>query len=117
MEALTPNCWPMIALIFCLVLFVTMAYGPIAAYLVELFPTKVRYTSLSLPYHIGNGVFGGFVPLIATSLVAWAATQPSGFLKEHSIYFGLVYPVVIALICFLYWLDQMKDVRNVKLMD
>ena len=109
--------FPMIVLVFCLVLFVTMVYGPIAAYLVELFPTKVRYTSLSVPYHIGNGIFGGLVPLIATSMVAYAAAQPSGFLKEHSIYFGLVYPVVIAGICFLYGTAKMKDIRNVKLMD
>ncbi|WP_210515604.1 MFS transporter [Hymenobacter terricola] len=108
---------PMIVLVFCLVLFVTMVYGPIAAYLVELFPTKVRYTSLSVPYHIGNGIFGGLVPLISTALVAYAAAQPSGFLKEHSIYFGLVYPVVIAAICFLYGSANMKDMRNVKLMD
>ena len=108
---------PMMVLVFCLVLFVTMVYGPIAAYLVELFPTKVRYTSLSVPYHIGNGIFGGLVPLISTSLVAYAAAQPSGFLKDHSIYFGLVYPVIIAAICFLYGTANMKDVRNVKLMD
>ena len=109
--------FPMIILVFCLVLFVTMVYGPIAAYLVELFPTKVRYTSLSVPYHIGNGIFGGLVPLISTSLVAYAAAQPSGFLKEHSIYFGLIYPVIIAAICFLYGTANMKDLRNVKLMD
>ena len=108
---------PMIVLVFCLVLFVTMVYGPIAAYLVELFPTKVRYTSLSVPYHIGNGIFGGLVPLISTAMVAYAASQPSGFLQEHSIYFGLVYPVVIAAICFLYGTANMKDIRNVKLMD
>ncbi|HEX8330906.1 MAG TPA: MFS transporter [Hymenobacter sp.] len=108
---------PMIILTFCLVLFVTMVYGPIAAYLVELFPTKVRYTSLSVPYHIGNGIFGGLVPLISTWLVSIAAAQPEGFLKENSIYFGLVYPVAIATICFLYGSTKMKDIRNVKLMD
>ena len=95
-----------------------MAYGPIAAYLVELFPTKVRYTSLSLPYHIGNGVFGGFVPFIATSVTVWAAAQPAGtFAKDHSIYMGLIYPIVIALLCFFIGSALMKDVRNVKLMD
>ena len=56
--------WKLIGLMFLLVLFVTMVYGPIAAFLVELFPTKIRYTSMSLPYHIGNGVFGGLVPFI-----------------------------------------------------
>jgi MFS family permease len=118
MKALTPNIPAMIALVFCLVVFVTMVYGPIAAYLVELFPTSVRYTSLSVPYHIGNGVFGGFVPLIATSIGVWAAAQPAGtFAKEHSSLVGLVYPVVIAFICFLVGVAMMKDVRNVKLMD
>jgi MFS family permease len=118
MKALTPNIAAMTALVFCLVVFVTMVYGPIAAYLVELFPTSVRYTSLSVPYHIGNGVFGGFVPLIATSIGVWAAAQPAGtFAKEHSSLVGLVYPVVIALICFFVGMALMKDVRNVKLID
>jgi MFS family permease len=118
LKALTPNIPAMIALVFCLVVFVTMVYGPIAAYLVELFPTSVRYTSLSVPYHIGNGVFGGFVPLIATSIGVWAAAQPAGtFAKEHSSLVGLVYPVVIALICFFVGMALMKDTRNVKLMD
>jgi MFS family permease len=118
MQSASPQLLPMILLTFCLVLFVTMAYGPIAAYLVELFPTKVRYTSLSLPYHIGNGVFGGFVPFIATSLTVWAATQPEGtFTKNYSIYMGLIYPIVIALLCFIIGSIYMKDVRNVKLMD
>ena len=118
MKALTPNIPAMIAMVFCLVVFVTMVYGPIAAYLVELFPTSVRYTSLSVPYHIGNGVFGGFVPLIATSIGVWAAAQPAGtFAKEHSSLVGLVYPVTIALICFIVGMALMKDVRNVKLID
>jgi len=118
MKALTPNIPAMIAMVFCLVVFVTMVYGPIAAYLVELFPTSVRYTSLSAPYHIGNGVFGGFVPLIATYIGVWAAAQPAGtFVKEHSSLIGLVYPVTIALICFVVGMALMKDVRNVKLME
>ncbi len=117
LKALSPNIPAMIALVFCLVLFVTMAYGPIAAYLVELFPTKVRYTSLSLPYHIGNGVFGGFVPLIATALTLRAAASETPFIKEHSFLAGLMYPVGIALICYFIGMALMKDVRNVKLMD
>ena len=118
MKALTPNIPGMIAMVFMLVTFVTMVYGPIAAYLVELFPTSVRYTSLSVPYHIGNGVFGGFVPLIATSIGVWAAAQPAGtFAKDHSSLVGLVYPVSIALICFFVGMAFMKDVRNVKLID
>ncbi len=73
-------------LIFVQLLFVTMAYGPIAAFLVELFPARIRYTSMSLPYHIGNGVFGGLTPLIAESLV----------LKTGNIFAGLYYPIIIA---------------------
>jgi len=77
----------LVALVFVQVLFVTMVYGPIAAFLVELFPTRIRYTSMSLPYHVGNGVFGGLVPFVATSLVA----------KTGNIYAGLIYPIAIAL--------------------
>ncbi len=78
----------LVALVFIQVLFVTMVYGPIAAFLVELFPTRIRYTSMSLPYHIGNGVFGGLVPFIATALVA----------KTGNLYAGLIYPIGIALL-------------------
>jgi MFS family permease len=118
MKALTPNLPAMIALTFCLVLFVTMVYGPIAAYLVELFPTKVRYTSLSVPYHIGNGIFGGFVPLVATSIGVWAAAQPEGtFSKEHSNLIGLIYPIVVAFVCFVIGMIYVKDVRNVRLLE
>ncbi len=117
MKALAPNVFMMTVLTFILVFFVTMVYGPIAAYLVELFPTSVRYTSLSVPYHIGNGVFGGFVPLIATGIGVWATAQPAGtFAKEHSSLLGLVYPVTIALICFFVGMALMKDTRDVKLM-
>ncbi|RAK69876.1 MFS transporter [Hymenobacter edaphi] len=115
-KALTPNLPMMTALTFCLVLFVTMVYGPIAAYLVELFPTKVRYTSLSVPYHIGNGVFGGFVPLVATWIAVWAKAQPEGsFFQQHAALSGLLYPVIIALACWIIGTALMKDVRGVKL--
>ncbi len=80
----------LISLVFILVLFVTMVYGPIAAFLVELFPTKIRYTSMSLPYHIGNGVFGGLVPFIATLITV---TPGSNYLS------GLWYPICIAAVC------------------
>jgi MFS family permease len=70
-----------------MVLYVTMVYGPIAAFLVELFPTRIRYTSMSLPYHIGNGWFGGMLPLLATAMVA----------RAGNIYAGLWYPIVVAL--------------------
>ena len=81
---------PMLVLmLFILVLFVTMVYGPIAAMLVEMFPTRIRYTSMSLPYHIGNGWFGGLLPTISFALVA----------SNGNIYYGLWYPIIIAVIC------------------
>ncbi|UOQ96070.1 MHS family MFS transporter [Hymenobacter sp. 5317J-9] len=117
-KALSPNLVMMTVLTFCLVLFVTMVYGPIAAYLVELFPTKVRYTSLSVPYHIGNGIFGGFVPLVATWIAVWAKAQPEGtFLKEHAALSGLIYPVVVAALCWGIGSALMKDSRNVRIME
>jgi hypothetical protein len=70
-----------------LVVYVTMVYGPIAAWLVELFPARIRYTSMSLPYHIGNGWFGGFLPTVSFALVAYTG----------NIYSGLWYPIVVAL--------------------
>jgi hypothetical protein len=77
-----------VALLFLLVLYVTMVYGPIAAMLVEMFPTRIRYTSMSLPYHIGNGWFGGLLPTTAFALVAY----------KGDIYYGLWYPIIIALV-------------------
>ena len=79
-----------------LVIYVTMVYGPIAATLVELFPTRIRYTSMSLPYHLGNGWFGGFLPLIATAVAASETTHKA--FGENAIYAGLIYPVAVALI-------------------
>lgn len=78
--------WILVLLVFIQVLWVTMVYGPIAAYLVEAFPAKIRYTALSLPYHIGNGVFGGLLPLIGLSVVA----------QTGNIYAGLYYPMIVA---------------------
>ncbi len=91
------NYWWMVGLIAIQVIFVTMVYGPIAAFLVELFPTKIRYTSMSLPYHIGNGIFGGLTPLIATSLYEYSKTDsnPSGDPIA-----GLWYPIIVAGVCF-----------------
>ncbi|WP_316738023.1 MFS transporter [Pedobacter aquatilis] len=83
----TPIFWKFVGLIFFQILLVTMVYGPIAAFLVELFPTKIRYTSMSLPYHIGNGVFGGLVPFIATLIASFAGSTPLS---------GLWYPIGIA---------------------
>jgi len=81
----------MILLIALMVLFVTMVYGPIAAFLVEMFPTKIRYTSMSLPYHIGNGIFGGLVPFIATLITTIPGSNPLS---------GLWYPIIVASLCF-----------------
>ncbi|MDW8343762.1 MAG: MFS transporter [Verrucomicrobiae bacterium] len=85
----------LVLLVFIQVLYVTMVYGPIAAFLVELFPTNIRYTSMSLPYHLGNGWFGGFLPLIATAVAASPATGEA--FGEYGIYAGLIYPIVVAL--------------------
>jgi MFS family permease len=86
----------LMALVFLQIIYVTMVYGPIAAFLVELFPTNIRYTSMSLPYHLGNGWFGGFLPLIATALAASSATHDA--FGKGAIYAGLIYPIAIALI-------------------
>ena len=94
---------PMVVLLLIvLMVYVGMVYGPIAAQLVELFPTRIRYTGMSLPYHIGNGWFGGFLPFLAAAMVA----------QSGDIYFGLWYPVVIALICCIagmIFLPETKD--------
>uniref|UniRef100_Q3AQX6 Putative sugar transport protein n=1 Tax=Chlorobium chlorochromatii (strain CaD3) TaxID=340177 RepID=Q3AQX6_CHLCH len=90
--------YKMIGLVLIQVIFVTMVYGPIAAFLVEIFPTRIRYTSMSLPYHIGNGVFGGLVPLISTRLVE--ATRPAAGLPPADPLAGLWYPIIIAGVSF-----------------
>jgi MFS family permease len=84
--------WWMIALVFIMIIYVTMVYGPIAAFLVELFPTRIRYTSMSLPYHIGNGVFGGLTPFIATLLTTI-------YTSDRLV--GLFYPMIIASVGFI----------------
>ncbi|HEX5709525.1 MAG TPA: MFS transporter [Pyrinomonadaceae bacterium] len=99
--------WRLILLIFVQVLFVTMVYGPIAAYLVEAFPAKIRYTSLSLPYHIGNGVFGGLLPLIGLSVIA----------QTGDIYAGLYYPIVVAALTFVVGSLLLKETRHVLIWD
>lgn len=86
----TPSYISLVALIFVLILYVTMVYGPIAAFLVELFPTRIRYTSMSLPYHIGNGVFGGLTPFIATLLTTIYVTDK---------FSGLWYTIIVAAVC------------------
>jgi MFS family permease len=95
---------PMLLLLLTLlVVYVTMVYGPIAAALVEFFPTRIRYTSMSLPYHIGNGWFGGFLPTVAFALVAW----------KGDIYFGLWYPVCFALLTFVIGMIFVKETAHV----
>jgi MFS family permease len=88
--------WILVMLVFVQVIFVTMVYGPIAAFLVEMFPAKIRYSSMSLPYHIGNGIFGGLLPTVATYLVTNAKTAGDAqwYLQ------GLWYPIIIGGICF-----------------
>ncbi len=89
-------------LVFVQIIFVTMVYGPIAAFLVELFPTRIRYTSMSLPYHIGNGVFGGLVPFLATLITSFKGSDALS---------GLWYPIAVASVCFvigLIYLDNKK---------
>ncbi len=100
-----PTAWKLILLVFIQVIWVTMVYGPIAAYLVEAFPAKIRYTSLSLPYHIGNGVFGGLLPLIGLSIIA----------ETGNIYAGLYYPIVVALITFVVGSLFLKETRHVRI--
>jgi MFS family permease len=91
-----------LALLTLLVILVTMVYGPIAAWLVELFPARIRYTSLSLPYHIGNGWFGGFLPTVSFALVAMTG----------DIYYGLWYPVLVAAMTFVVGTLFLRETRN-----
>ena len=94
-------------LLVIMVIYVTMVYGPIAAFLVELFPTRIRYTSMSLPYHIGNGWFGGMLPLLATAMVAAAG----------NIYYGLWYPIVVALMTFVIGLIFVRETKDNRIHD
>ena len=96
----------MIAYVTLMVIFVTMVYGPVAAFLVELFPTRIRYTSMSLPYHIGNGVFGGLVPFIATLITT---------LPQTNYLSGLWYPVTVAALCFVIGSLYLSNKKNISL--
>lgn len=100
--------WYLVFLVFIQVIFVTMVYGPIAAFLVEMFPVRIRYTSMSLPYHIGNGVFGGLLPAVATYLVTVGkdAGHPTWYLQ------GLWYPIGVAAVCLLIGLIYLKNKNN-----
>ncbi|MBU2396907.1 MAG: MHS family MFS transporter [Alphaproteobacteria bacterium] len=96
-----------VGILFVLVMYVTMVYGPIAAALVEMFPTNIRYTSMSLPYHIGNGWFGGFLPTTAFAMVA----------ATGNIYYGLWYPVVVALVTVVVGVLFIRDRKDVDIHD
>jgi MFS family permease len=103
--------WTLVFLIFIQVIFVTMVYGPIAAFLVEMFPVNIRYTSMSLPYHVGNGIFGGLLPAISTYFVTNAKNNgnPEYYLE------GLWYPIIIASVCFvigMIYLDWKNETSN-----
>ncbi|EGJ09568.1 MHS family MFS transporter [Rubrivivax benzoatilyticus] len=94
--------WTIVGILTILVIYVTMVYGPIAAMLVELFPTRIRYTSMSLPYHIGNGWFGGLLPSITFAMVA----------ANGNMYHGLWYPIVIASVCFVIGLLFIRETKD-----
>src|SRR5258705_13004787 len=87
-----------------MVIYVTMVEGPIAAFMVELFPARIRYTSMSLPYHIGNGWFGGMLPLLATAMVA----------ASGDIYYGLWYPIIVALMSLVIGSLFLKETKDQK---
>ena len=101
-EPLGGQWWTIVAILTVLMIYVTMVYGPIAAMLVELFPTRIRYTSLSLPYHIGNGWFGGLLPSITFAMVA----------QNGDMYYGLWYPIVISAISFVVGLLFVRETKD-----
>jgi len=103
----------MIALLVLQMVYVCMVYGPIAAFLVELFPTKIRYTSMSVPYHLGNGWFGGFLPLIATAVTAsqWAKDT----FGPGAIYTGLIYPIAVAVLTVIVSAIYIRETKDHKI--
>jgi MFS family permease len=119
MTAQDPNIFGLTVLVFLMIVLVTMVYGPIAAFLVEFFPARIRYTSLSLPYHLGNGEFGGWLPFIANAMVA-AAAAGGIFAGLASVtpggapFVGLWYPIVVSIMSLIIggiWVRETKDVR------
>jgi MFS family permease len=111
MTAFADNYVMLVVLVFIQMIYVTMVYGPIAAYLVELFPARVRYTSLSVPYHLGNGWFGGGVPLIATALVARLGST------ETTDYAGLIYPISVALMTVVVGFFALRETHHIRIWD
>jgi len=106
-EAIQPNKGKLILLILLQSIYVGMVYGPIAAYLVEAFPARIRYTSLSLPYHIGNGVFGGLLPLIGLSICA----------ATGKIYAGLYYPIAVAAVTLAVGSLALRETHGTRIWD
>jgi MFS family permease len=102
-----PEIVPLMVLVWIQVVFVTMVYGPIAAFLVEYFPARIRYTSLSIPYHLGNGWFGGFLPLIAAGLLT----------ATGNLYAGLIYPITVAIITVIVGGLFIRESRHVRIWD
>ena len=102
-----PDIVPLIALVFIQVVYVTMVYGPIAAFLVEFFPARIRYTSLSIPYHFGNGWFGGFLPLIAAAIIA----------ATGNLLAALAYPIIVSLITLIVGGLYIRESKHVKIWD
>lgn len=105
--------WLMVGLVLIQVILVTMVYGPIAAFLVELFPTRIRYTSMSLPYHIGNGIFGGLTPFIAT----WLFEQSKDSNGVGDPISGLWYPIVVAAVCFVIGMLFLSNKKHADVME
>jgi MHS family proline/betaine transporter-like MFS transporter len=106
--------WDLIWLVFIQIVYVTMVYGPIAAFLVEMFPTKIRYTSMSLPYHIGNGVFGGLVPFLSTLIVEFTKTPQN---PKGDPLAGLWYPIGVATICIVIGAVYLTNKKDKNVMD
>jgi MFS family permease len=106
-EAPHPDRGKLILLVFIQMIYVGMVYGPVAAYLVEAFPAKVRYTSLSLPYHIGNGIFGGVLPLVGLSICA----------ATGNIYAGLYYPMAVAALTFVVGTIALRETHGTRIWD
>ena len=106
--------WLMIALVFVQLVMVTMVYGPIAAFLVELFPTRIRYTSMSLPYHIGNGIFGGLTPFIATYLYEASKSEANPGGDPIA---GLWYPIIVAAVCFVIGMIFLSNKKVAEVVD
>src|ERR1019366_2553053 len=99
--------WMLVGLIWIQIVFATLAYGPMAAFLVEMFPTRIRYTSLSVPYHLGNGIFGGLVPLVSTWIVA----------RTGMAFAGILYPITIAAMTFVVGMLLVKETRGSDVLD